>query len=66
MAGLFAVVEANGGVHDPRAYRLSNLAGGAVAALGLWAAYALLRTERDDTTVSERLSQAPGCGTKQS
>jgi DHA2 family methylenomycin A resistance protein-like MFS transporter len=66
MAGLFAVVEANGGIHDPRAYRASNLAGGAVATLGLWAAYALLRTERGDTTLRERLSQAPGCGTKQS
>lgn len=49
MAGLFAIVEASGGVHDPRAYRLSNLAGGLVAALGVWAAYALRRCERNDT-----------------
>jgi len=66
MASLFAVVEANGGVNDPNAYRVSNLAGGAVASLGLWAAHALLRSESGDTTLRERLSQAPGCGTKHS
>jgi DHA2 family methylenomycin A resistance protein-like MFS transporter len=66
MAGLFAIVEANGGVHDPKAYRMSNLVGAAVAALGLWAAHALFRSEHCDTTLRERLSQAPGCGTKHS
>jgi MFS family permease len=66
MAGLFAVVEANGGVADPRAYRLSNLAGGAVAGVGLWAAWALRRHERDGTAMRQRLSHAPGCGRKHS
>ncbi|MDB4990420.1 MAG: Major Facilitator Superfamily transporter [Myxococcaceae bacterium] len=48
MAGLFAVVEAHGGVHDENAYRLSNLVGAGVAALGLWAAYGLRRSELSD------------------
>jgi len=66
MAGLFAVVEANGGVGDPQAYRLSNLASTAVAGVGLWAAHSLRRHERDDNGLRERLSHAPGCGTKHS
>ncbi|MDB4975106.1 MAG: hypothetical protein JWN48_3447 [Myxococcaceae bacterium] len=48
MAGLFAVVEANGGVHSESAYRLSNLVGAGVATLGLLAAHALRRSEQSD------------------
>jgi MFS family permease len=46
MAGLFAVVEANGGVHSSHAYRVSALAGTAVAVAGLGAAFALFRREQ--------------------
>ncbi|MET0342528.1 MAG: MFS transporter [Polyangiales bacterium] len=53
MAGLFAVVEATGGVHEPRAYRISALVGTAVAVLGVVAAYGLRRSAR-------ALALAPG------
>ena len=46
MAGLFAVVEAHGGVHSSHAYRVSSLWGTAVAIVGLGSAYALHRRER--------------------
>ena len=46
MAGMFAVVEATGGVHSAHAYRMSTLVGTAVAATGLAAAYALRRIEQ--------------------
>ncbi|HEY6881385.1 MAG TPA: hypothetical protein VI299_25345, partial [Polyangiales bacterium] len=46
MAGMFALVELGGGVQRASAYRLSNLGGAAVAALSVYAAYALRRHER--------------------
>jgi MFS transporter, DHA2 family, methylenomycin A resistance protein len=46
MAGLFAVVEAHGGVRSAHAYRVSAAAGTGVALLGLAAALALHRRER--------------------
>ena len=55
MAGLFAVVEANGGVHDASAYRLSNLVATGVAALGLVSAYGLRRSERAERSPSARM-----------
>ena len=66
MAGLFAVVEASGGVHDEDAYRASNAVGAGVAALGLLAAYALAKGERDKPVARERLSLSPDCGREQS
>jgi len=49
MAGMFAVVEAAGGVHSAGAYRVSTLLGTAVAAVGLATAYALRRIERHES-----------------
>lgn len=46
MAGLFAVVEANGGVHSPHAYRVSFAVATLIVAIGLWAALALRKIER--------------------
>ena len=74
MAGLFAVVESTGGVHEASAYRTSALFGTGVAALGVITAYALRRHERahrgalaleatrSPRDAHERLSRAPGCG----
>jgi MFS transporter, DHA2 family, methylenomycin A resistance protein len=45
MAGMFAVVEASGGVHSAHAYQVSALAGTAVSLLGVCAAYALRKGE---------------------
>lgn len=59
MASLFAVVELSGGVHAARAYRISALCGTGVAALGVIAAYALRRRERDMPPLRERFSHPP-------
>jgi MFS transporter, DHA2 family, methylenomycin A resistance protein len=48
MAGMFALVELGGGVQRAGAYRLSNLGGALVAALAVYAGYALRRHERED------------------
>jgi DHA2 family methylenomycin A resistance protein-like MFS transporter len=45
MAGMFALVELGGGVERAEAYRLSNLGGAAVAAVAVYAGYALRRHE---------------------
>jgi MFS family permease len=46
MAGLFAVVEANGGVHSPHAYRVSFVVATLVVGVGLWAALEFRKIER--------------------
>jgi DHA2 family methylenomycin A resistance protein-like MFS transporter len=45
MAGMFALVELGGGVGRAEAYRLSSLGGAAMAALGVYAGYAMRRYE---------------------
>jgi DHA2 family methylenomycin A resistance protein-like MFS transporter len=55
MAGLFAVVEANGGVQSAHAYRVSFAVATVVVGVGLWAALALRQIERSQR--SRRSSQ---------
>lgn len=57
MASLFAVVEISGGVTNPHAYRTSALCGTFVAALGVFASYALRRHEHG--LVEARASLVP-------
>ncbi|HEX5660702.1 MAG TPA: MFS transporter, partial [Polyangiales bacterium] len=45
MAGMFALVELGGGVQRAEAYQLSNLGGAVMAALALYAGYAMRRHE---------------------
>lgn len=59
MAGLFAVVEATGGVHSAHAYRMSTLVGTAVSVLGLLSAYALRRQARREPEAACAALSAP-------
>jgi MFS family permease len=47
MAGLFAFVEAAGGVHDVAAYRVAYAAGTIVVIIGLWSGIRLRQLERE-------------------